>query len=349
MEATRTARLVGRGVILPDAARAVAAAWLVPVYGTHSTYLGGGITGGRLLRGETPFSIPLLLGRPNWWQILAVVAAAAVEAAILVALLVERRQRRRAEEEARHRRRELAEAARLATVGELAASISHEINQPLGAILANAEAAEMLLASSNGHSDEIRQILLDIRRDDLRASEVIQRVKRLAGRREVEMKPLDLNAVVESVVRLLVHQARQHGVTLEEDLGRGIPAALGDEVALQQVIINLAMNGMEAMAEVPVERRRLLIRTSVSRDRVSVRVSDAGPGIAAADRHNLFRSFFTTKAQGVGLGLSICRSIVEAHCGTIEAAHEPAGGTAFEFTLPVCAGRAPPAISVGTA
>ncbi len=277
---------------------------------------------------------------------MAFATAVALETALIVALLVERRQRRRAEDELRERRRDLAEAARLATLGELVASISHEVSQPLGAVLANVEVAEMLLASSNGHLDEPRQILLDIHRDALRASEVIQRVRRLSSKHRMEMKPLDLNDVVGSVVRLLAHQARRYGVTMEEDLGRGIPPALGDEVALQQVIINLALNGMEAMSDLPANRRRLVIRTRVSPDGVSVRVSDAGPGIAAADRDNLFRSFFTTKAQGVGLGLSICRSIVETHGGTIEAAHEPAVGAAFEFILPVCApGGARSAIS----
>ena len=223
-------------------------------------------------------------------------------------------------------------------MGELAASISHEINQPLGAILANAEAADMLLVSQNGRFDEVRAILLDIRRDDQRASEIVRRVKNLAGKREMEMKPLALNSVVDGVVRLLRHDARRHAVRVERDLGENLPEARGDEVALQQVLINLALNGMEAMDEVPAERRRLVIGTRSAGSRVSVRVSDAGKGIAAADRRRLFTSFFTTKAHGMGLGLAICRSIVEAHGGTIDAADAPGGGTAFEFSLPIWAG-----------
>jgi len=269
------------------------------------------------------------------WRIMAVVVAVGAETALLIALLVERRQKRLAQNENRQRRRELVQAARLATVGELAASISHEINQPLGAILANAETAELLLDSTATNPDDLRQILADIRRDDQRASEVVQRVRRLAGNRRMEMKRLDLNAVVETVVRMLSHQARRHGVTMEKDLGRGIPAARGDEVALQQVLINLAMNGMEAMAEVPADRRRLILQTRAAGDRVSVRVSDSGKGIADEDRPNLFTSFFTTKANGVGLGLAICRSIVEAHGGRIAAANAPGGGATFSFSLPV--------------
>ena len=323
----------------------------------------------RVLRGETPASITLVARSPrllavdaralkrfgiperrvpsdydiryrppSFWatyrnRIIAGAAAVAAETALLIALLIERRQRRRVQEENRLRQEDLAQAARLATIGELAASISHEINQPLGAILANAETAEMLLASRNGEFEEVRQILGDIRRDDQRASEVVQRVRRLAGKREMEMRPLDLNAVVESVARMLRHDSRRHGVAIERELGRGLPAARGDEVALQQVVINLALNGMEAMAGVPEDRRRLVMRTRVVRDRVSVRVSDTGHGIGS-EGPRLFQSFFTTKAHGVGLGLSICRSIVEAHGGRIDAANEPGGGAAFEFTLP---------------
>jgi signal transduction histidine kinase len=270
------------------------------------------------------------------WRIVAVVVTLLVETALLGALLVERRLRRTAQNENRQRRRELAQAARLATMGQLAASISHEINQPLGAILANAEAGEMLLARTNGQFEEVRQILQDIRRDDQRASDVVQRVRRLAGRqREMEMEPVDPNAVVDTVVRLLRHDARRHGVDIEKDLGRDVPEVRGDEVALQQVLINLALNGMEAMDDLPTDRRRLTVRTRLLGDRISVRVSDSGKGVAEADRPSLFTSFFTTKANGVGLGLAICRSIVEAHGGRIDASNPPEGGAAFEFTLPV--------------
>jgi signal transduction histidine kinase len=378
----------GRSVVPRDAARALAASASVPVYGEHATFLGGGIVGGamfdyeyagraaaklgiRILKGETPSSIPIQNGSPRllavddrvlrrfhlperlvpagyeirfrspsfWelyrWRIVAVGVALGLETALLIALLAERQSRKRAEDETRQRRQELAHAARLATVGELAASISHEINQPLGAILANAETAELLLDSKSGNAEELRQILTDIRRDDVRASEVMRRVRALAGRREIEMKPLDVNAVAEAAASLLEPEARRRGIGLVRDFRPGLPQSRADEVSLQQVIINLALNGMEAMTTTPAGRRRLTIATRSRGSRVVVRVSDTGQGIAPADRSRLFESFFSTKEHGLGLGLSICRSIIEAHGGRILADNDVAGGATFEFELPV--------------
>lgn len=377
----------GRSVVPRDAARALAAAASVPVYGTHSTFLGSGILGGalfdyeyegraaaqlglRILRGELPAAISVLgvspplravdgrqldrFGIPPrrvppeyeirfrapsfWeqyrWRIVAVGVALAVETALLIALVAERHSRRRAEKESRQRGLELAHAARLATVGELAASISHEINQPLGAILANAETAELLLQSSAAPPDELRQILSDIRRDDVRASEVMRRVRALAGRHDIEMKPLAVNAVADEAATLLEAEARRRGVVLEKDLRSELPEIQGDEVSLQQVVINLALNGMEAMAETPPGRKRLRIATRNGNGRVVVRVSDTGRGIAEADAPKLFESFFTTKTHGLGLGLSICRSIVDAHGGRIAAQNNGGGGATFEVELP---------------
>jgi signal transduction histidine kinase len=384
----------GRSVVPRDAAKALAAAASVPVYGAHSTFLGGGIVGGalfdyayearaaaamgvRILRGENPGSIPVLpaspplkavdgrqLGRfgipesrvpadyeirfrtPSFWElyrwrIVAVGVALGLETALIIALLTERQSRKRAEDETRQRRQELAHAARLATVGELAASISHEINQPLGAILANAETAELLLDSKTENSEELRQILTDIRRDDVRASEVMRRVRALAGRRGIEMKPLDVNAVVETSAALLEPEAKRRGVVLEKDLRPGLPESRADEVSLQQVIINLALNGMEAMGQTPAGRRRLTIATRRRGARVVVRVSDTGRGIDPEARSRIFESFFSTKEHGLGLGLSICRSIVEAHGGRIAADNDVSGGATFEFELPALAAATP--------
>jgi signal transduction histidine kinase len=326
--------------------------------------------GARILRGEAPSSIPVMPGSPRllavdarqlkrfgiperrvpsdyeiryrepsfwrqyWKRVVAVGIALAAETVLLAALLIERRQRRRAEDENRQRRRELAHAGRLTAVGELTASISHEINQPLGAILANAEAAEMLLESEDGNLDEVRRILSDIRRDDLRASEVVRRVRELSGKREMEMKALDLNAIVESVSQLLEHEARRHAVAIQKDLASDLPAVQADAVSLQQVLINLAMNGIDAMSVTTVIRRRLVIATQAAGGVVEVRVSDTGHGIAEGDRARLFQSFFTTKEHGVGLGLSICRSIVEAHGGKIVGENNAYGGATFRFSLP---------------
>jgi signal transduction histidine kinase len=272
--------------------------------------------------------------RQYWKRVVAVGLALVAETILLAALLVERRQRRRAEDENRQRRRELAHAGRLTAVGELTASISHEINQPLGAILANAEAAEMLLEAEDGDLDEVRRILSDIRRDDLRASEVVRRVRELAGKRELEMKTVDLNEVVESLMQLLEYEAKRHAVSIQKDLAAELPRVQGDAVSLQQVLINLAMNGIDAMSVTTVIRRRLVLATKAAGGVVEVRVSDTGHGIAEGDRARLFQSFFTTKEHGVGLGLSICRSIIEAHGGTIGAENNPYGGATFRFSLP---------------
>ncbi len=269
------------------------------------------------------------------WRIVAVGALFILETALIVALLAERRRRRLAEDENRQSRMELAHAGRMATVGELAASISHEINQPLGAILANAEAAEILVESKNGHADEVRQILSDIRRDDLRASEIVRRVRRLAGRREMEMRPVDLKEVVETVLGLLKYETRRRGVAVAKDFEPDLPRARGDEVSLQQVLINLAMNAMEAMAETPENLRRLVIRIRARGSRLAIGVADAGRGIPAENHPKLFESFFTTKGEGVGLGLSICRTIVEAHGGSIRAENNTGVGATFEFVIPV--------------
>ncbi len=281
----------------------------------------------------------ILFRAPSLWSdhrsaVVATLAALAIQSVLIAALLFERRRRRRAEDDSRERRRELAHAGRLTAVGELTASISHEINQPLGAILANAEAAEMLLDADGGSLDELRRILADIRRDDLRASEVVRRVRGLAGKRELELKPVEAGEIVATVLRLLQYEGRRHGVSVETDLAAGLVVPRADEVSLQQVLINLALNGMEAMERTPPGARRLRLSTRAAGDRIEFRVSDAGSGIAELDRARLFQSFFTTKPHGVGLGLSICRSIVEGLGGAIGAANNPGGGATFWFLLP---------------
>jgi PAS domain S-box-containing protein len=225
-------------------------------------------------------------------------------------------------------------AHRLTAISQLTASIAHEINQPLGAILANADAAELLLEADSERLDEVRQILADIRRDDLWASEVIRRVRDLLHQRPLERQPLVLNEVVSDVLRRLDADLTRRSVAVETELAPSLPAVHGDRVHLQQVLLNLLLNGMDAMADVPPFRRRLAVRSGRHGGGVEVTVADSGQGFDPGQLSRLFESFFTTKKDGLGMGLSIARSIVEAHGGRIWAENRPEGGAIFRFTVP---------------
>ena len=239
--------------------------------------------------------------------------------------------RKRAEEA----HRKLAHASRLTVMGELSASIAHEINQPLGAILANAEAGELLLEAGPRRLDDVRQILADIRKDDLRASEVIRRMRELLQNRPLEREPLDPSEVAADVLRLLGADAARRGVVIEGDLAPALPPVHGDRATLQQVLVNLLLNGMEAMVDTPASLRRLALRTARHATGVEVTIADSGHGLDPGALPRLFETFFTTKKDGMGMGLSISRSIVEAHGGRIWAENRPEGGAVFRFTLPV--------------
>ena len=228
----------------------------------------------------------------------------------------------------------LAHAARLAVVGELTGSIAHEINQPLGAILSNAEAAEMLLETAAPPMEEVRNILADIRRDDLRASEVIRRVRGLLRKREPQMLPLDINEVADEVIQLVSADARQRKVELACQFATGLAPVRGDRVHLQQVLLNLILNGLDALADTPVPLRRIVVRTERDGDGAKVCVIDSGHGIPPDKLKAVFESFFTTKQHGMGLGLSIARSIVELHGGRLGASNNANRGATFTFTLP---------------
>ena len=270
------------------------------------------------------------------WYIVAVGAAVAAQSALIIALLSQRARRRRAEIVAQQQQMDLAHASRLTMVGELTASIAHEISQPLGAILSNAETAEILLESKQPHLEEVQQILADIRKDDLRASEVIRRMRELLRKRELELKLIDLNAVTSDVLRLVDGETHRRGVEIEKQFADTLPVVRGDVIHLQQVLLNLILNGMEAMSESSESNRRLTMRTAYDgKGNVEVAVEDSGPGIPSDRLPRLFDSFFTTKTHGMGLGLSIVRSIVEAHGGRIWAENNSSGGACFRFTLPV--------------
>ena len=242
---------------------------------------------------------------------------------------------KQSEAEVLRQRAELAHAARVSTLGELAASVAHELNQPLGAILANAEAAELFLQQNPPALDELRAILADIRKDDERAGEVIRRMRALLRKRALERLPLEINSLVEDVLQLVSGDAALRGVSLSADLGPSLPQISGDRVHLQQVLLNLILNGMDALADQPRERRRISVRTRLGTDnRVELAVIDSGPGLEPDSLLRLFEPFYTTKPHGMGMGLSIARTIIEAHHGRIWADNHASGGAVFRIALP---------------
>jgi C4-dicarboxylate-specific signal transduction histidine kinase len=221
-------------------------------------------------------------------------------------------------------------------LGELTASIAHEVNQPLAAVLINAETCLRWLGRDPPNLEEARGSVKWIIGDTKRASEVIQRIRSLAKRTDIAKTPLDINGVVNEVAVLLQSELRRHQVSLRMELAAALPVVLADRVQLQQVIINLLMNGIEAMHGVTDRQRELLIRSDLDEDDlVVVAVKDCGVGIATENADHLFNAFFTTKSSGMGMGLSICRSIIEAHGGRLSGSGNLGPGATFQFTLPV--------------
>jgi signal transduction histidine kinase len=278
---------------------------------------------------------------PNLWRdyrpiVLSAMAVATVQTMLLVGLLFERRRRQSAEVQARRHLAGMAHLERRAALGQLTATLAHELKQPLTAILRNAEAGSMLLAAGSLRTDdEIKEIFKDIRADDARANEVIDRLRGLLQKRELAMQPVDVNDMVRETVGLLAPDAAARDMRMDVELASPPATVTGDRVHLQQVLLNLVLNGMEAMAETPSERRRLLVRTSSNNGQIDVLVKDTGAGIPADAAANIFEPFFTTKTDGMGMGLSISRSIVEAHGGRIVAENNTEGGATVGFSVPL--------------
>jgi C4-dicarboxylate-specific signal transduction histidine kinase len=241
-----------------------------------------------------------------------------------------------AEEALRKAQTELAHVTRVTTLGELTASIAHETNQPLAAVVANAEACLRWLDRETPDLDGVRRSVKWIIEDGHRATEVVRRVKALAKKTDIEKAPLDINEAIREVIALLQRELTSHQVSLQMELAPALPTILGDRVQLQQVIINLVMNGIEAMQPVTDRPHELLIRShQAETNQMLVSVTDCGVGISAESAERLFDAFFTTKSSGLGMGLSICRSIVEAHGGRLSASANEGTGATFQFVLPL--------------
>jgi len=283
---------------------------------------------------EILFREPTIWDRYSW-QIASIVAVLLIQAGFISVLLKEHRRRRFAEVQSRQRMTELAHVNRFATAGELTASIAHEINQPLGSILTNAETAEEILKSSSPDIAELREIVSDILYDDRRATEVIQRMRSLLKKAPFEPKQFDLNEVVQETIRFFSALAIGRKFELVSVITPDALPIFGDRIQLQQVILNLVMNGVEAMRDTPSENRIISIRTTRVENFAELSVSDHGPGIPRDKLNEVFEPFFTSKAEGMGMGLSIARTIIEAHHGAISARNPVHGGAAFRIKLPI--------------
>lgn len=287
-----------------------------------------------------PAGSEILFREPNiWeryrWQMLMISAVFLVQAGLISGLLQERRRRRLAEVESRQRLAELAHVNRYSAIGELTTSIAHELNQPLGSILTNAETAELMLKATPPDVDEIRQILADIRRDDQRASEVIRRLRSVLKKTPFELRDIELNDTVREAIGLVSAVADGRRIALTYMPAFADLHVKGDPVQLQQVVLNLVINAMDAVSDADMKKREITVSTMRAENQAEIRISDTGPGIASADIGNVFNPFFTTKPEGMGMGLAIVKTIIEAHHGTIAAENQPSRGALFTIRLPL--------------
>jgi signal transduction histidine kinase len=269
------------------------------------------------------------------WHFMFVALLLFLQAALIAGLLRQRQRRVYAELQAGQRMAELAHVNRFSIAGELTASIAHEINQPLGAIRMNAETLELILKHQEPDLDEIRELAAEIRRDDERAGDVLIRLRSILKKKPYELRPFEINEVVAEAVELLSGLAAARHVEVSTLQSSESLPAMGDRIQLQQVIINLIMNSMDAVSSISSEKRRITVRTTLGDNMALISVSDSGLGVPADKLKKIFEPFFTTKQHGMGVGLSIARTIVEAHEGKIWAESRPDGGAFFCVVMPL--------------
>jgi C4-dicarboxylate-specific signal transduction histidine kinase len=234
----------------------------------------------------------------------------------------------------------LTHLSRVTLLGELSGSLAHELNQPLAAILSNAQAAQRFLVGEGINLAEVQYILQDIVDDDKRAGEIIQRLRLILKNADLQLHPMNVNEVVQDVLKLIRNDMIHRRVVVNSHLSNNLPLVTGDKVLIQQVLLNLIMNACDAMNDSDIiEHRQIHIHTRWNGTAVQVAISDQGTGIKNDDMEHVFEAFFTTKPHGMGLGLSICRTIIEAHNGQLWAENNSENGASFYFTLPAYAGR----------
>jgi signal transduction histidine kinase len=275
---------------------------------------------------------------PSLWSayrntVLSAMGVLAIQSLLIIGLLYQRRARRRAELESRNHLALAADASRRLTMSALTSSIAHELGQPLSSMIHNAQAGRMMLTAERATPDAMGEILSDIEAEGVQAAQIIDRHRTMLQGRQLDTKPIDLHFVIRESIALVAHDMRTRQIEATVNLSSSPCIITGDEVLLQQVMVNLLMNAMDAMAETPPARRRVTVTTEVRTADVDVSVRDAGSGLPAQIDGALFAPFVTTKAQGLGIGLTITQTIVEAHRGTIDARNNPDGGATFTVTL----------------
>lgn len=286
-----------------------------------------------------PDSIVQFREPPAWrryfWQVAAIAAVVLGQSLLIAYVLFQSRRRQAAEAEAAEQRQEVMHLMRVNTLGELSGAIAHELNQPLTAILSNAQAALQLLAEKSPDLAELRDTVNDIIHEENRAGDVILRVRNLLRKGEHRFERVDINELIESTIALLNSEFINRRIGIATDLANALPATWGDPVQLQQVLLNLLMNAMDAMTATPDAKRRIKISTRVDqRGPVVVHVRDHGTGIKTEAKSQLFKPFYTSKDHGLGLGLAICSTIAQEHGGQLTLSNHMAGGAVATLTLP---------------